>query len=207
MLARYLRWLKDESSLEVRDRETDQTRPVEFGDIAVLAQTTTNLPLLFRAMERFGIPYAARGATLFLREPVIRQLILGLRAVADESDGIAQAAFFRPPFFALDLADIIAGRLEEDDVRRSPEVAQAAARAAEARALLDGLRKARFEGLPSMTARRLMEQTAFARTLALLPNGSQKLASAREALFILDHIVAREGLAFHGATARTRKGA
>src|SRR4030042_2074017 len=120
MLARYLRWLKDESSLEVRDRETDQTRPVEFGDIAVLAQTTTNLPLLFRAMERFGIPYAARGATLFLREPVIRQLILGLRAVADESDGIAQAAFFRPPFFALDLADIIAGRLEEDDIRRSP---------------------------------------------------------------------------------------
>jgi ATP-dependent exoDNAse (exonuclease V) beta subunit len=205
MLARYLRWLKDELKLKVRDRETDEMRPLEFGDIAVLAQITTNVPLLFRALERFGIPYAARGATLFLREPVIRQLILGLRAVADESDGIAQAAFFRPPFFALDLADIIAGRLEDDDVRRSPEIAQAAARAEEARRLLDNLRKARFEGLPSMTARRLMEQTAFARTLALLPNGSQKLAAAREALFILDELVAREGLDFDGATARIRK--
>ena len=205
MLARYLRWLKDESGFEVRDRETDKVRPVEFGDIAVLAQTTTNVPLLFRALERFGIPYAARGATLFLREPVIRQLILGLRAVADESDGIAQAAFLRPPFFALDLADVVAGRLEEDDARRSPEIAAAAARAEEARELLHSLRKERFEGLPSMTARRLMERTAFARTLALLPNGSQKLAAAREALFILDELVAREGLDFDGATARIRE--
>ena len=205
MLARYLRWLKDGSKLEVRDRETDGMRPVEFGDIAVLAQTTTNVPLLFRALERFGIPYAARGATLFLREPVIRQLILGLRAVADESDGIAQAAFFRPPFFALDLADIIAGRLEEDDALRAPEVAAAAARAEEAQKMLRGLHKARFEGLPSTTARRLMEQTAFARTLALLPNGSQKLAAAREALFVLDELVAREGLDFDGATARIRE--
>jgi ATP-dependent helicase/nuclease subunit A len=204
MLARYLRWLKDESNLEVRDRETDETRPVEFGDIAVLAQTTTNLPLLFRAMERFGIPYAARGATLFLREPVIRQLILGLRAVADESDGIAQAAFLRPPFFAMDLADVIAGRLEEDDVRRSPTVKEAAARAQEARELLHGLRKARFDGLPSQTARRLMEETAFSRTLSLLPNGTQKLAAARETLFILDELVAREGLDFDGATACIR---
>jgi ATP-dependent helicase/nuclease subunit A len=204
MLARYLRWLKDESNLEVRDRETDETRPVEFGDIAVLAQTTTNLPLLFRAMERFGIPYAARGATLFLREPVIRQLILGLRAVADESDGIAQAAFFRPPFFALDLADVIAGRLKEDDLRRSPAVKEAAARAHQARDLLHSLRKSRFNGLPSQTARRLMEETAFARTLSLLPNGSQKLAAAREVLFILDELVARQGIDFDGATACIR---
>jgi ATP-dependent helicase/nuclease subunit A len=155
-------------------------------------------------MERFGIPYAARGATLFLREPVIRQLILGLRAVADESDGIAQAAFFRPPFFALDLADVIAGRLKEDDVRRSPAVKEAAARAQEARELLHGLRKARFDGLPSKTARRLMEETAFARTLSLLPNGSQKLAAARETLFILDELVARAGIDFDGATACLR---
>jgi len=205
MLARYLGWLKNESSLKVRDRETDVMRPVEFGDIAVLVQTTTNLPLLFRALERFGIPYAARGATLFLREPVIRQLILGLRAVADESDGIAQAAFFRPPFFALDLADVIAGRLEDDDPRRSPEIAAAAARADEAHALLHALRRSRFDGLPSATARRLMEETAFARTLALLPNGSRKLAAARETLFILDELVARKGLDFDGATAVIRE--
>jgi ATP-dependent helicase/nuclease subunit A len=205
MLARYLRWLKDESNLEIRDRETDETRPVEFGDVAVLAQATTNLPLLFRALERFGIPYAARGATLFLREPVIRQLILGLRAVADESDGIAQAAFFRPPFFALDLADVIAGRLKEDDLQRSPEIKEAASRADQARELLHSLRKSRFDGLPSQTARRLMEETAFARTLSLLPNGNQKLAAAREALFILDELVSREGLDFDGATASIRE--
>jgi ATP-dependent helicase/nuclease subunit A len=205
MLARYLRWLKDKSKLKVRDRETDEVRPVDFGDVAVLAQATTNVPLLFRALERFGIPYAARGATLFLREPVIRQLILGLRAVADESDGVAQAAYFRPPFFALDLADVAAGRLEEEDARRSPEVAEAAARAEEARALLYDLREERFEFLPSTTARRLMERTAFARTLSLLPNGSQKLAAAREVLFILDELVAREGLDFDGATARIRE--
>ena len=205
MLARYLRWLKEESRFKVRDRETDKLRPVDFGDIAVLAQTTTNVPLLFRALERFGIPYAARGATLFLREPVIRQLILGLRAVADESDGVAQAAFLRPPFFALDLADVVAERLEEEDRRRFPEVAAAAARTEEALELLDRLRKERFEGLPSMTARHLMEETSFARTVALMTNGSQKLNAARETLFILDELVAREGLDFDGATARIRE--
>jgi ATP-dependent helicase/nuclease subunit A len=203
MLARYLLWLKDKSTLKIRDRETEAARPVEFGDIAVLAQTTTNLPLFFRALERFGIPYAARGATLFLKEPVIRQLILGLRAVADDADGIAQAAFFRPPFFALDLADVIADRLR--DGKYPPAVREAASRTAGARQILLGLRKARFEGLPSQTARRLMEETAFARTLSLLPNGSQKLAAAREVLFILDEVVSREGLDFDGATARLRE--
>jgi ATP-dependent helicase/nuclease subunit A len=204
-LARYLRWLKEESRFKVRDRETEKIRPVDFGDIAVLAQATTNLPLLFRALERFGIPYAARGATLFLREPVIRQLILGLRAVADESDGVAQAAVLRPPFFSLDLADVVAERLEEEERQRSPEIAAAAARTEEALELLDRLRKARFEGLPSMTARRLMEETTFARTVALMSNGSQKLDAARETLFILDELVAREGLDFDGATARIRE--
>lgn len=202
MLARYLLWLKNESKIKIRDRETDEVRPVEYGDIAVLAQATTNLPKLFRALERFGIPYAARGATLFLQEPVIQQLILGLRAVADDSDGIAQAAFFRPPFFALNLADVIADRLKEGE--RSSEVEKAAERAQNAREILHALRKSRFEGLPSQTARRLMEETAFAKTLSLMPNGSQKLAAAREVLFILDELVAREGLDFDGATARLR---
>ena len=79
----------------------DFKRPVTFGDIAVLADKTTKLPLLFRALERFGVPYAARGSTLFAREPVVRQLILGMRAIADRTDGVAQAALRRPPFFRL----------------------------------------------------------------------------------------------------------
>jgi ATP-dependent helicase/nuclease subunit A len=50
-----------------------------------------------------------------------------------------------------------------------------------------------------------MEKTAFARTVSLLPNGSQKLAAARETLFILDELVAREGIDFDGATACIRE--
>jgi ATP-dependent helicase/nuclease subunit A len=203
MLARYLCWLKNKSGLRIRDRETETERPVEYGDVAILAHTTTNLPKLFRAFERYGIPYAARGATLFLKEPVIQQFILGLRAVADDSDGIAQAAFFRPPFLALDLADVVAGRLKDQEY--PPAVAEAATRAQNAHEILSKLRKSRFEGSPSHTARRLMEDTAFAKTLSLMPNGNQKLAAAREVLFILDELVAREGLDFDGATARLRE--
>jgi len=50
-----------------------------------------------------------------------------------------------------------------------------------------------------------MEETAFVRTLALLPNGSRKLAAARETLFILDELVVRKGLDFDGATALIRE--
>ncbi|MHC5018830.1 MAG: UvrD-helicase domain-containing protein [Planctomycetota bacterium] len=193
-LARYLRWLVDHSGLEIRDRDQGGERPVAFGDVAILADKTTKLPLLFRAFERFGVPYAARGSTLFAREPVVRQLILGMRAIADRSDGVAQAALRRPPFFALDPGDAVAERCD----------GMSAPRAEQASEVISELSAGRFERSPAATVRGLIERSAFERTVALLPNGAQKLAAVYELCGLVDRMVHEHGCDFDGVTERLR---
>src|SRR6266568_772494 len=94
-LAAYLRWPVEGKKREIIDPAAEVRRPVGYGDIAVLVASTFNLPLLFPVLDGLGIPYAARGGTLFLSDPLHRQFLLGLRAIADRDDGIAQAALLR----------------------------------------------------------------------------------------------------------------
>ncbi len=86
---------------------------MRYGDIAVLAVSTWNLSFLFPRLDAEGIPYASRGGKLFLQDPLNRQFVLGLRALADPDDGVAEAALMRPPFFALDPADLLLERRRE----------------------------------------------------------------------------------------------
>jgi ATP-dependent helicase/nuclease subunit A len=109
-LARYLRWLVEKSGLSIDDPNDGHARRVRFGDIAVLAVATTTLRGLFDELDGMGVPHVSRGGTLFLRDPLHQQFLLGLRAIADRDDGIAEAALMRPPFFAVDLADVAHAR-------------------------------------------------------------------------------------------------
>ncbi len=173
--SRYIRWLVEASGVSIVDPKTDKPRAIGYGDVGVLAFTTTNLAILFEAFDRDGIPYAARGGTLFLSDPVHRQFLLGLVALADRDDGVAVAALLRPPFFAVDLADLARSRRDDPDDR-----------AVQARAVVRELRRQRFEQSPGQTARALLEQTGLGRTIALGPNGAQRLGALRELCFQLE---------------------
>jgi len=205
MLARYVRWLHDHESPKIRDRDTDELRALDWADIAVLAHSTWNVQRLLSALSRFGVPYSTRGSTLFVREPVVQQFVLGLRAIADPTDGPALAALKRPPFFAIDLADVVAGATPAKERPDKKAIRDAAARDDVANKLITDLRTHRFQVPPVTTARRLMEETGFARMVALAANGQQKLAMVEEILFILDSIVVEHGLDFDRATARIRE--
>lgn len=174
-MARYMRWLVERSGAMVHDPLTSTARAVGYGDIGVLAMTTTNLPLLFDALDREGVPYAVRGGSLFLSDPLHRRFLLGLCALADRDDGVALAALLRPPFFAVDLGDLARTRRDAPDDR-----------AEMARAIVRELRRRRFERSPGETARALLEETGFAATVALGPNGSQRLAGLRELCFQIE---------------------
>ncbi|HEU4382133.1 MAG TPA: UvrD-helicase domain-containing protein [Anaeromyxobacteraceae bacterium] len=182
----------------VVDADSGKERPVGYRDVAVLAFATTNLPLLFPELDRLGVPYAARGGSLFLEDPLHRQFLLGLRAIADRDDGVAQAALLRAPFFALDYDDL-ARALAPDAPPTDPGVQRARA----ARALVEDLRRQRLDRPPGSTARDLLERTAFGRAAALGPNGAQRLEALRELCLCLD-AAAAEGLDYDGATARLR---
>ncbi|NUP07969.1 MAG: UvrD-helicase domain-containing protein [Polyangiaceae bacterium] len=187
VLARYLRWLIA-SGFEVLDPVSRERRAVTYADVAILALETTNLKILFPELDAVGVPHAARGGKLFLQDPLHRQFLLGLRAISDREDGVAQAALFRPPFFALEVADLVSN---------TPA-------AAGAKEIVTELRAKRLGRPAGETARDLLERTAFGRSIALGPNGLQRLERVRELCFIVDEMAARDALDYDGVTARLR---
>jgi ATP-dependent helicase/nuclease subunit A len=193
MVARYVRWLLD-SGRTVRDPDTNAERPVRAGDVAVLACVTTNLRLLLRQLDALGIEYTARGGALFLGHPVVRQYLLGLRALADRDDGVAEAALLRPPFFALDWSDALVERFVKDDA--DPH----RVKMTEARAVVTELRKERHNRTPGATARDLIERTALGRTVVTGHNGAQTLAGLYEVAAELERRAAIDGLDYDAAT-------
>jgi ATP-dependent helicase/nuclease subunit A len=168
--------------------------------VAVLAHATTNVKRLLDEFDRLGVPWSARGGTLFLEDPAHRQFLLGLRAIADKDDGVAMAALLREPFFAVDLADLVRAEAAEEG-----QADDGIARARSARALVLELRRRRLERPPGETARDLLERTGFARAVAFGPNGDQRLGRLRELCFELERLAAAEGLDFDAATARLRE--
>jgi ATP-dependent helicase/nuclease subunit A len=199
-VARYLRWLVTASDVQIEDRVDFQRRRPGYGDIAVLAISTWRLTMLFPSLDAEGIPYASRGGRLFLSDPLHRQFLLGLRAVTDRDDGVAEAALLRPPFFALDLVDLV-------NARRAPadSAETGVARVREAREIIRVIRQRRFEQSPGATARDLLDRTAFARVVALGANGAQRLARLREICLLLEQTAATEGLDYDATTARMRE--
>ena len=200
-IAQYIRWLVEESPVEIADPHTEIRRRVRYHDVAVLAVVTTQLQslftacdMLFRFLQRIG-RYAVSS-----RITVHRQFILGLRALSDPDDGVAEAALLRPPFFAIDLWDVLQSRAPDE---ASPDVA-AAERGRAARELVRLLRRERFNRSPGSTARRLLEETAFGRLIALGPNGEQRLRYLRELCIILDERAAKSGLDFDRVSAVAR---
>ena len=199
-VAAWLRRLLATGERRVRDPDGGGERPARPGDVAILASSTFNLPLLFAELDRLSVPYAARGGALFLRDPLHRQFLLALRALADREDGVAAAALLRAPFFALDVEDLARARAAGEAASSHPGVLRARA----ALALVQDLRRRRLGRPPGDTARDLLERTALARAAALGPNGAQRLEALRELCLALDALAAGEGLDFDAATARLR---
>ncbi len=194
MTARYVRWLLAEG-FPVRDLDSGRERPVRPGDIAVLACVTTHLRYLLRELDALEIAYTARGGSLFLGHPIVRQFLLGLRALADRHDGVAEATLLRPPFFAVDLEDHVAGMVfknADEDASR--------ARLEEARAIVAELRQRRHGQAPGATARDLIERTAIGRAAATGRNAGQTLAALYEIALEADRRAALEGLDFDAVT-------
>jgi ATP-dependent helicase/nuclease subunit A len=202
-LARYVRWLVEKSGLSISDPSDDAARTVRYGDIAVLAVATTTLHGLFDELDGMGVPHVSRGGTLFLQDPLHRQFLLGLRAIADRDDGVAEAALLRPPFFAIDLGDLAHARALEAGATKEP--GDGAARAASALTWLTDVRRQRFARSPGQTARALLEETAFGRFVAVGPNGTQRLARLRELCLLVEQKAAAERLDYDGVTEQLRE--
>lgn len=191
-LPRYLQWLVH-SGMQVSD-DGSGGRPIAWGDICILAASTIHLHGLFAQLDTLGIPYTAGGGTLFLDDPLQRLFVLALRAIADRTDGPAAAALRRPPFFAVDLAQLVAAHGCTD---LGGEIA------AMETCILE-LRRARLRRTPGATARALLEQTCLGAAISVGPNGAQRLGALRELCHLADLMALETGLDYDGVTARMR---
>jgi ATP-dependent helicase/nuclease subunit A len=201
VLARWLRWLVGRSGIEIGDPLGAGRRGVRYGDVAILAVTTGSLPRLFPWLDEEGIPYASRGGTLFLDDPRNRRFLLGLRALADRDDGVAEATLLHPPFFDIALEDLAGERARA----RAGVEDETPVHLREARERIRELRRRRFDRPPGATARDLLEGTGLARAVADGPNGAQRLARLHELCLVLDEAAAQEGLDYDGASGRLRE--
>ena len=183
------------------DPATRRGAAAGFGDVAVLAHSTSTSASSSTQLDRLGVPWSARGGTLFLEDPLHRQFLLALRAVADRDDGVAQAALLRAPFFAARPGRPRArARRGRRRWRRDAGIARPAPRGRWSRSCA-GDRLARP---PGETARDLLDRTGLARAVAFGPNGAQRLERLRELCLEVERIAAAEGLDYDGVTARLR---
>jgi ATP-dependent helicase/nuclease subunit A len=113
---------------------------------------------------------------------------------------VAEAALLRPPFFGLDLIDLVAGSIEGDP----PTLTAARERREHARAVIRDLRFQRFSRPAIQTALDVIERTALGRTVAVGPNGPQALRTLYEVAFQLGRLATEKGLDYDGVTREMR---
>lgn len=91
---------------EVNNR-TFQTRPVSFGDIAILLEGRTHLGLLIHALGSRGIPYYIHKGSGFYARQEILDLISLLSVLCRPHDDIHLAGLLRSPYFGISDADLL----------------------------------------------------------------------------------------------------
>jgi ATP-dependent helicase/nuclease subunit A len=79
----------------------DRTRPLDYGDVAILCRGSRSFSAYEDALERAGVPFLTVAGRGFYGRPEIRDLLNALQALADPTDDLALAGLLRSPVFAL----------------------------------------------------------------------------------------------------------
>jgi len=131
---------------------------------------------------------------------MLRRFLLGLRALADRDDGVAEAALIGPPFFAVALSDLVTERAARG-VAVPPE---RAVRMDAVRAVVDALRLSRHDGFPGAVACDLIEESGLGRTVAAGDEAAETLALLYAAAAQLEWLASADGLDFDAVTEPVR---
>jgi ATP-dependent helicase/nuclease subunit A len=91
-------------TLESTDPETGErlTRPLDYGDVAVLCRAASGFVPFENALEAAGIPYHTISGRGFYDRPEVRDLLNTLRALADPTDDLALVGLLRSPAIGVD---------------------------------------------------------------------------------------------------------
>lgn len=166
-------------------------RPVEFGDVAILARGRASFDTYAQVLPALGVPAVDTGGGNLLDTRPAGDGVAALRFFADPSDDLALAALLRSPFFAVD--DLTLYRFARSlakDQAWWPALAELAGAGLgaetdggphlqRAAAVLAELLPRRWRHLPSRMLQELDELAGYSAVIANLPGGRRRLADWR----------------------------
>lgn len=169
------------SGMPVHDAEKDQLRPVEYGDIAILARAWDPLDGYAEALSSRGIPAIHMGGGNLLGIREARDAVMMLRVLADRTDDLALAAVLRSPFFAVSDTDLFdfSQRLDQEK-RWFEQLGESGIAGLERPARVLG--KLAAEAVSSTPSRLLQladRLTGYSAVITNLPNAGRRLADWR----------------------------
>jgi ATP-dependent helicase/nuclease subunit A len=86
-----------------------ETRPLNYGDVAILCRASTSFAAYENALEAAGIPFLTVAGRGFYDRPEVRDVLNALQALADPTDDLALTGLLRSP--AVGLSDMALYRL------------------------------------------------------------------------------------------------
>lgn len=193
-LAQRLREIVEVEQRPVYDRRSGQTRPIGWGDIAVLFQSTAAITLYEDAFKAAGLPFVTIAGRGYYSRQEVWDLLNLLSALHNPADDLALASALRSPLFGLSDDALLALRLERDESgERRPlstalhEAAPApseadAARIAFARDCLHHLRGLAGRVTIADLLREIFRQTGILAILTGLPDGARRRGNVEKLL-------------------------
>jgi len=177
----------------VRDADTDQWRPVRYGDVAILFARMTHSLAFERELADRGLPYYVLAGTGFFKQQEVYDVLNALTAVDNPYDDIAFVGALRSSLFGLD-DNALMHLAETIQPPYLPKFLAAAARGESIEAGLDEDDAAKLafavDLFADLHARKdalgvegvleaLLEATAYPATLLAQPSGRRMLGNVR----------------------------
>jgi ATP-dependent helicase/nuclease subunit A len=185
-IAARIRELVD-SGHPVHDKETDITRPANFGDMALLFRQTTAVAIYENALREAGVPYVTVAGRGYYDRPEVWDLLALLDALYNTDDELALATALRSPLFNLSDAALYGLRLVKPKASANPTLWKALQNykstriptaeiptVARAQEILAGLRDVAGRVTIYELLRHALARTGYLATLTGLPDGVRR---------------------------------
>jgi ATP-dependent helicase/nuclease subunit A len=192
-LAQRLRFIVEAECRPVYDKQAGHVRAAQYGDIALLFQSTASITLYEDVFKSARLPFVTIAGRGYYSRQEVWDLINLLKALHNPADNLALAAILRSPLFSLSDDALLALRLSRDDggqrlglwdALRDPSVVPADERtlATFARDCLYDLRAMAGRVTISELLREALIRTGYLATLTGLPDGARRRGNVEKLL-------------------------
>lgn len=179
--------------LPIYDRALEATRPVQYGDMALLFQAMSNVTLYEEAFKAAGLPFVTVAGRGYYSRQEVWDLLNLLRALHNPADDLSLATALRSPLFSLSDDALFALRFMRDEAGERLPLWEALAdplavpsdevgRVAFARTVLYALRDRAGRVTIEELLHEALAQTGYLAILTALPDGARRRGNVEKLL-------------------------